>query len=137
MFALPFSSRVLCVTFKFHNPQPRKVFFFPPKATGTFLFKYKILTHKKRKKVFLNWTLVPPLFAVRSTQVIPRLKTKLHAYKHPERYKVLQSPLTSLEYIHHWPDHNRKHVSKFSRDFSKNTIVFWALCQLHYILSNM
>lgn len=54
MFALPFSNRVLCVTFKFHNPQPRKVFF-TPKATDT-LFKYKILTHKKRKKknVFLK-----------------------------------------------------------------------------------
>lgn len=113
MFALPFSNRVLCVTFKFHNPQPRKVFFHPKSYR---YFKYKILTHKKRKKkrFFKNWTLVPLPFAVRSTQFIPHLKTKLHAYKHPERYKVLQSPLTSLQYIYHWPDHNRKHVSKFS-----------------------
>lgn len=125
MFALPYSSRVLCVTFKFHNPQPRKVFFSPQKLQVLLLLSIKFLHIKKEKK--LNWTLVPPLFAVRSTQFIPRLKTKPHAYNHPERYKVLQSPLTSLQCIRHWPDHNRKNVSKLSRDFPK-TQSFSGLC---------
>lgn len=129
----------LCVTFKFHNPQPRKsLFFFSQKLQVLFYLSIKFLHIKKKKKKkkknqFFKLDTSTSALPVRSTQVIPRLKPTPHAYKQPERYRVLQSPLTSLPYIYPWPDHNRKRVSKFSRDFSKNTTVFWALCQLHYI----
>lgn len=77
----------------------------------------------------LNRRLVPLPFSARSTRLIkPHLKTKLHAQEWPERYEVYRA-LNIVEHIKQWLGHNRKRISKLSKDFPKNATVFQAPCQ--------